>query len=83
MADDALHSVVEEISPQISELAEKLGQSPADFLREVVEREHKKQWALSKLDEAVEEAEESALQSIEDTKKWAEDVKARGRARHA
>lgn len=81
MANEALHSAVDEMSPQIKELAENLGQSPEGFLRVVVERERRKQVALSKLDQVVSEAEASGFHQIDDFDEDLEELKTEARQR--
>lgn len=60
MITAALQSELEAVEPALTDLAQKLGQSPETILREAVEAK-KKEWAMKKLDQAVAEAEASGF----------------------
>lgn len=80
MPDSTLQEAVEEITPRLTELAQNLGRTPGEVLRELVE-ERRKQWACSQLDAAVAKAEASGFHEVNDFDQGLDGIKAEARAR--
>ena len=77
---EALQSEFEAVEPALQELARNLGQPPEEVLRSAIEAK-KREWAHSKLDEAIDEARGSEFREV-NLGTWADERQAEMLKRH-